>query len=90
MGRPIVLHDLGMVDREIRYWLLEVICGIAAVAHHLLNQLITVLDRLDGMVDEPLLNEPPGLRIASASIQGEIPDLEPQATLRALAQLRLP
>jgi len=52
MRRPVVLHDMRMVDREIRGALVEIADGIAPGFHHFAQQIVGTLNGLVRVIDK--------------------------------------
>src|SRR6266536_4384497 len=76
MRGTVVLDHVRMIDREIRRALLEVVDRIAALAHELLDQGVSLQDRLVRIVHETLLDRPPACGEAAAGGRPEMAHLE--------------
>ena len=88
--RPAVaLDDLRMVDRDERRAVVEVLDRVAAVAHHVLDEAIGIVDRRGRIVDELGLRSLPGVHVARAGQRRERPQLELVVAVLALAQIGL-
>ena len=57
--RPVVVHDLRVVDRDVGGPTVEIVDGITPFAHHLGHQTVGDADRGRGVVDEPGLHLAP-------------------------------
>jgi hypothetical protein len=87
--RPVVVHDLRVVDGDVRSALLEVFDGVAALPHHLLDQHVGLCDRAAGIVHEARLGGAPRLGVAIARLGAQRLHVELLAPLPALGEIRL-
>jgi hypothetical protein len=62
----VVLDDIGMIDREIRDPLFEIVRGVAARAHDLFDEIVGRKNGFGRIVHELSLNSAPGRRKSSA------------------------
>src|SRR4029453_4948364 len=81
VGGPVVVHHLGVVDRDVGGPLLEVVDRVAAVAHDRGDQPVGLAGGLGRLVDELGLGVAPGLEVAGAGLGLERDDVEALATL---------
>ncbi len=84
---PVALDDVGMIDRDDGGAILEVLHGVAALAHHALDQPVGVADGVRRVVDERGLRPAPGVLVAGARARCERTEFELVMPGLALAQL---
>src|SRR4051794_28002124 len=85
----IVLDYIGMVDRKIRRPSVEIVYGVAALTHHVLDERVGLGDCTGRIVDELRLDGRPTGLVALALLRRKRSDLELLAPLFAGAKLRL-
>ena len=90
MRGAVVLHDHGMVDRDVCSALLEVLGhGVAALAHDLRDERIGLGHRGRGLIDKGPLRGGPALGVPFARCGFQFADLELRASVAALGQFGL-
>src|SRR4029450_12012697 len=89
VGGPVVVHHLGVVDRDVGGPLLEVVDRGAAVAHARGDQPVGRAGGLGRLVDELGLGVAPGLEVAGAGLGLERDDVEALATLGPVGRVGL-
>ena len=87
LGCTVVLHHVGMVDRDVVGLLLEVLDRVPPVAQYLGDQRVSLAGGRGGVVDEPALGGPPRLQVARSGGRLEFDNLELAVPLLALCEL---
>jgi hypothetical protein len=87
MPGAVVLHDLWVIGGHQLGTVAEVFHRVAAIAHHLGNQLVCLVQGRSGSVDELGLHSLPALGVTLASRRFQFVDVEPVTPIRNLAQV---
>ena len=69
VGCPVILHDVGVIDRYVGRTLLEVLHRLTALSHDVQDERVRLVDGLARSVHEPLLRGPPGDDVALAALR---------------------
>src|SRR5438445_9740594 len=89
VGCPVVLHDVGVIDRHVGRTLLEVLHRVTALSHDVQDECVRLVDGLARSVHEPLLRGPPGDDVALAALRSERPYFHALTPLPPRRELRL-
>ncbi len=90
MGRSIILDDHRMLHGYVGRPLIEILIDrIAALAHHLLHELMSLTDGIHRLIHEVALSRRPLRQIALAGRGVERPNLKRTDSLTAIGQLLL-
>jgi len=87
VGCTVVLHHVGMIDRDVVGLLLEVLDRVAPFTQYLGDQRVSLADGRGGVVDEPALGRPPRLQVTRSGGGLEFDNVELAVALLALCEL---
>jgi hypothetical protein len=82
----IVVHDFGMIDGEVGSTLVEVLHGVPALEHQLLDEAVRLSDGIRGSIDKARLRGPPALEVVVTPVGIKRANAEVLMALAALLQ----